>query len=120
MAQLILDLGLMGLGLTQNITEHFNKKWNGKKKGGVVKRNTALENRAPDSMMTPGHFDTPHVVAHSAPGDPTLLTPESAYSIHFVLFPNPEQLTSEYQGNVQCYPLTDARCDYPKADQRTV
>jgi hypothetical protein len=73
-----------------------------------VKRNTALENRASDSMMTPGHFifNTPHVVAHSASGDPTLLTPESANSIHFMLFPNPEKLTSEYQGNAQCYPLT--------------
>jgi hypothetical protein len=96
----------MDLGLTQNITEHFNKKRNGKKKGGVVKRNTALENKASDSMMIPGHFNTPHVVAHSASGDSTLLTPESVYSIHFMLFPNPEQLTSEYQGNVQCYPLT--------------
>jgi hypothetical protein len=98
------DLGLMDLGLTQNITEHFNKKRNGKKKGGVVKRNTALENKASDSMMIPGHFNTPHVVAHTASGDAA--TSECVYSIHYMLFPNPEQLTSEYKGNVQCYPLT--------------
>jgi hypothetical protein len=41
----------LDLGLTQNITEHFNKKRNGKKKGGVVKRNTAPENKASDVRL---------------------------------------------------------------------